>query len=299
VEIPWPLFRRAALWLFAGALLVGFGVTALYRGHQVSGETWRVVFVLALAVLTMTSAVLLPGVLLPNVQSPHPEFLSEDLRDEWSELRQRSISRPHILMVAGIVAALVYLWSVLYYGKLTEAVWFGWLPVGVAGVSLALLLVAFARRTGWYNDRFFRTPTWVILVAFAGFGLALFLGIFMTEQVVALPEQPVVATDVDIDYGYVGSRAYNITRQYVEVGPVPDFEVPDCDDDACGYLFLVILFVALTLILVVGAALIPHMWVLSALVMLTMIGLLVLHEVRRDRSLAQAYGGVGRRRATA
>ena len=180
MQIPWPLFRRAAVWLFAAALLAGFGVTALYRGHQVSGETWRIVFVLALAVLTMTSAVLLPGVLLPNVRSPHPEFLSDDLHDEWSELRQRSVSRPHVLLVAGIVAALVYLWCVLYYGKLTEAVWFGWLPVGVAGVALSLLLVAFARRTGWYNDRFFRTPTWVILVAFAGFAFPLVLGINIT-----------------------------------------------------------------------------------------------------------------------
>jgi hypothetical protein len=55
-------------------------------------------------------------------------------------------------------------------------------------------------------------------------------------------------------------------------------------------MFLFILFVVLTVILVAGAALIPHMWVLSCLVMLTFIALLVLHEVRRDRSLP-IHGG--------
>jgi hypothetical protein len=43
---------------------------------------------------------------------------------------------------------------------------------------------------------------------------------------------------------------------------------------------------------VAGAALIPHMWVLSCLVLLTLIALLTLHEVRRDRSLQQHYRSV-------
>jgi hypothetical protein len=53
------------------------------------------------------------------------------------------------------------------------------------------------------------------------------------------------------------------------------------------------LLVLLTVVLVAGAALIPHMWVLSCLVLLTLIALLVLHEVRRDRGLQGQY-----RRAT-
>ena len=65
---------------------------------------------------------------------------------------------------------------------------------------------------------------------------------------------------------------------------------PDCDDDACAYVFLAILFVLLTAILVVGAALIPHMWVISCLVLLALIAPLALHEVRRDRSLQEQFG---------
>jgi hypothetical protein len=41
--------------------------------------------------------------------------------------------------------------------------------------------------------------------------------------------------------------------------------------------------------LVAGAALIPHMWVLSCLVLLTLIALLALHDVRRNRNLRQQY----------
>ena len=51
-------------------------------GHRLPVETWRIVFVLALAVLTITSTILIPGVLLPNITSPHPEFLTDDLENE-------------------------------------------------------------------------------------------------------------------------------------------------------------------------------------------------------------------------
>src|SRR5215203_1038435 len=47
-------------------------------------------------------------------------------------------------------------------------------------------------------------------------------------------------------YGYVGSRAYYITRQYLNFGPTPEITVPDCDDDACAYIILAIVFVLLT-----------------------------------------------------
>lgn len=288
--MPWNLFRKAALVLFVAALLIGFGATALFMGGHFSRETWRIVFILALVVLTITSTILTPRVLIPNLQSPHPEFLADDLEDEWRDLQQRRIARPHILLMSGAIAALAYLWAILYYGKLTNAIWFGWLPVGAAAIVLALLLVAIVRRTPWYTNRFFRTPTRVILIAFAGFAAALLLGIVMTEQVVAPPDDPAVrGTGANVDYGYVGSRAWYVTRQYLNTGPVPDIEVPDCDGDECGYLFLFILFVLLTLILVAGAALVPHMWVLSGLVLLTLIALLALHEIRRNRDLERQF----------
>ena len=131
-----------------------------------------------------------------------------------------------------------------------------------------------------------------MLVAFAGFAAALFLGIFMTEQVPPAQNGQALTVEENVDYGYVGSRAYYITRQYLNFGPTPEITFPDCDDDACAYVFLAILFVLLTAILVAGAALIPHMWVLSCLVLLTLIALLALHEVRRDRSLQQHYRSV-------
>jgi hypothetical protein len=292
VEIPWTLFRKTALVLFAISLMAGLASTALFMGHRLPVETWRIVFILALVLLTITSTILIPGVLLPNITSPHPEFLSDDLHDEWSELRQRTISRPHILLIGASISALVYVWCIFYYGKLTNAMWFGWMPVGVAAIGLALLVFAFARRTDWYNNRFYRTPTWVMLTAFAGFAAALFLGIFMTEQVPPVQDDRLPVAEQDVDYGYVGSRAYYITRQYLSNGPVPEIAMPDCDGDACAYLFLAIPFILLTAILVAGSALIPHMWVLSCLVLLTFIALLVLHEVRRDRNLRQRYGGV-------
>jgi hypothetical protein len=290
VEIPWTLFRKAALVLFGISLLAGFVSTALFMGHRLPLETWRVIFILALVLLTITSTVLIPGLLLPNSTSPHPEFLSDDLEDEWTELRQRTVSRPHILLLGGLISALTYLWCVFYYGKPTNAFWFGWMPVGVAAIGLSLVLFAFVRRTDWYNNRFYRTPTWVMLIAFAGFALALFLGIFMTEQAPPAGNDQSLTAEGGVDYGYVGTRAYYITRQYLNIGPTPQITFPDCDDEACAYLFLAMLFILLTVILVAGAALIPHMWVLSCLVLLTLIALLALHEIRRDRSLRERYG---------
>jgi hypothetical protein len=57
VEIPWNLFRRAALVLFGISLLGGFASTALFMGHRLPVETWRVIFILALVLLTITSTV--------------------------------------------------------------------------------------------------------------------------------------------------------------------------------------------------------------------------------------------------
>jgi MFS family permease len=182
VEILWSFFRKAALVLFGISLLASLASTALFMGYRLPVEAWRIVFILALVTLTITRMILIPGVLLSNVTSPHPEFLADDLQDEWRELQQRTISHPHILIVSASISALVYVWCIFYFGKLTNAMWFGWMPVGVAAIGMGLLLFAFARRTVWYNNRFYRTPTWIMLTAFAGFAAALFLGIHMTEQ---------------------------------------------------------------------------------------------------------------------
>jgi hypothetical protein len=114
----------------------------------------------------------------------------------------------------------------------------------------------------------------------------------MTEQVPPAQSGQLFTTEENVDYGYVGSRAYYITRQYLNIGPTPEITIPDCDEDACAYVFLAILFILLTTVLVAGAALVPHMWVLSCLVLLTLIALLALHEVRRDRSLQEHFGSV-------
>jgi hypothetical protein len=60
-----------------------FGSTALFMGLWLPLETWGIVFILAPVVLTITSSVLVPGVLLPRITSLHPEFLTDDLEDEW------------------------------------------------------------------------------------------------------------------------------------------------------------------------------------------------------------------------
>jgi len=53
VEIPWTLFRKAALVLFSISLLAGFGSTAFFMGHRLPVETWRIIFILALVLLTI------------------------------------------------------------------------------------------------------------------------------------------------------------------------------------------------------------------------------------------------------
>jgi MFS family permease len=246
VEIPWSFFRKAALVLFGISLLASLASTTLFMGYRLPVEAWRIVFILALVTLTITRTILIPGVLLPNVTSPHLEFLADDLQDEWRELQQRTISHPHILIVSASISALVYVWCIFYHGILTNAMWFGWMPVGVAAIGMDLLLFAFARRTDWYNNRFYRTPTWIMLTAFAGFAAALFLGIHLTEQAPPTRSGQLPTAEQNVDYGYVGSRAYYITRQYLNFGPTPEITVPDCDDDACAYVILAIVFVLLT-----------------------------------------------------
>lgn len=298
MDLPWLWFRKLALGLFFAGLLTGLAATALYLGQRIPVESWAVLFVLAIIVLTITSTILIPGVLLPNLRNPHNEFLTDDLDDEWDELRARRFSRPHLLLAGGVIAALAYLWLLFYYGKLTNAIWFGWLPVGVPAIGLALLLVAVALHTDWYVNRAYRTPTWVILVAFAGFITSQFLGIYMTEQVVAPGTQRLAVPGTPNDYTYLGTRGYYLWREFAPSSSAgsPDVDVPDCDGDSCGYMILAILVVVLTLILVLGAAFIPHMWVLSCLVLLALISLFVLHDVRRDRSPVRTSRTLNERR---
>jgi hypothetical protein len=126
--------------LFGISLLASLASTTLFMGYRLPVEAWRIVFILALVTLTINRTILIPGVLLPNVTSPHLEFLADDLQDEWRELQQRTISHPHILIVSASILALVYVWCIFYYGILTNAMWFGWMPVGVAAIGMDLLL---------------------------------------------------------------------------------------------------------------------------------------------------------------
>ena len=289
MEIPWTFFRKAALVLFGISLLAGFGSTALFMGHRLPVETWRIIFILALVLLTITSTVLIPGLLLPNITSPHPEFLSDDLQDEWTRTAAaHDLPAAHPPLGRGDLGPGLSLVHLLLR-KADQCVLVR-LDAGRRRRHRSLPPVVCLRAKDRLVQQpvFTETPTWVMLVAFAGFAAALFLGIFMTEQVPPAQNDQSLTAEQNVDYGYVGSRAYYITRQYLNFGPTPEITFPDCDDDACAYVFLAMLFVLLTAILVAGAALIPHMWVLSCLVLLTLIALLALHEIRRDRSLRGA-----------
>ncbi len=57
-----------------------------------------------------------------------------------------------------------------------------------------------------------------------------------------------------------------------------DLEIPDCDGDECAVL-LVVGLVILTLVLVIGSAMIPHFWLLSASILLGIMIFIATHDL--------------------
>ncbi len=117
---------------------------------------------------------------------------------------------------------------------------------------------------------------WIFLVPTIGFIISVWLGLAKTENMKVLRANPIepVSYNTYQPTWIVMQGVGNIGESIFSV------DLPSCDGDACGYIFLVVALIILTLLLVVGSALIPHFWILSGSLLLGIMVLITIHDLR-------------------
>lgn len=220
--------------------------------------------VVAGSILALTRA-------LDHFAQPLVVDIEGDIRDDLEDLKARRFSPPMQMLTATGVLALVFIFLVLRLRKLA-ATWDGF-PVIIPTLILIAVVTWVVTRSNWFKNQKMKTPRRIFLIPMVGLILSVLLGTGLTETFTPTGWNAAEATrTTQIDTGEPVDFSLDFDASFLEL--------PDCDDDACEAIFLVIALVVLTLILVLGSAFIPHFWFLAGSVLLTVLLLITLHEIR-------------------
>lgn len=251
------------------------GLLVIFAYGMSGGNTALTLAFLSVAIICiMAGSILAFSRLLDRTVTPLVEEIHKDIEDDLQDLKERRITNTHWMVVIIALALITFPFFVFRFHKV-EAAW-GPVPVLVPTFIAMLALAWFIPRTGWFRDYRDRTPMWIFLIPTVGLIISLGLGLAKTEDpntLRAAPAQP------------VSYNTYQPTGLFLQTaGDVAEFgvplNIPDCDGDACGYIFLVIGLIILVFVLVVGSALIPHFWILSCSLMLGIMLLIAIHDLR-------------------
>lgn len=251
------------------------GLLIIFAYGMSGGNTAITLAFLSLAIVCiMIGSFLAFSRLLDRTVTPLVEEIHKDIEDDLQDLKERRFTNTHWMVVIIVMALLTFSFFVFRFHKV-EASW-GPIPVLVPTFIGMLALAWFIPHTGWFRDYHDRTPMWIFFVPTVGLVISLWLGLAKTENMEVLradPAQPVSYNTIQPTGVFLRTAA-----------DVADFgvplNIPDCDDDACGYIYLVIGLIILVLILVVGSAVIPHFWILSCSLLLGIMVLITIHDLR-------------------
>lgn len=209
--------------------------------------------------------------ILDHFAQPLVEDIEGDIRDDLEDLKARRFTPPMQMLAATGLLAAGFIFLVLRLRKLA-ATWDGF-PVVIPTLILIAVVTWVVTRSNWFKNQKMTTPRRIFLIPAAGLILSVLLGTGLTETFTPAGWNAAEGTrTTQIDTGEPVDFSLDIDSSF--------FELPECDDDACEALFLVIALVVLTLILVLGSAFIPHFWFLAGSVLLTILLLITLHEIR-------------------
>jgi len=248
---------------------------------------FRLVLLVAAGVLSIVSSLVLFGIavdraVLPDGLEGLVGSFAEEIEDDIDALRRGELTPTHIMVLITAVVYIVFFALVSDYGKLSSS--WGPVPVIIPTLLSAALVAFVLSKIDWFRRRSFRTPFWVFLIPVVGTFLAFGLGIHMTE-----PERMEGYTRYESSqyYAYSDTRIYQWSSgQTWDLGGFDGADVDvdvDVDDDAAealALLVLIVVVIAITIILVVGSAFIPHFWFLAGAVFVTILGMIVLRELK-------------------
>jgi len=248
------------------------------------GERAVLIFLLAAAVgCVVVGSILIFTRILDRAVQPVVAEIDADLKDDLEDIKAMRATNVQLMVIATLAAALIFFYYVLKLHKL-EATWSGVpviIPAGIVVVVGTLIVLA----TSWFRNQELPTPLWVFFIPTIGIALALILGLQTenrqsfssvvsgnaVEQVVYNDVTPMVVGNLD-PFSFLSGSGSSAS----------------CDDDSCLFLVLIIALVIITLVMVVGAATIPHFWLMSGMVFLTILTIITVHEIRIRRTAKEA-----------
>lgn len=177
-----------------------------------------------------------------------------------------------MLLLSGI-----WLYLFMYYEKF-DAEWFGGVKVIYISTLAAFLVALALANFRWFQNRFRSAPVKMFAIVAVGLILSTMLGIYFTE-----PAGRTSMSDEEYSYNdYSRSRA-GIYYYYLFVDTADvaaGTSIPDIDLEGEG---VVILFlIVLVVFLVVASIFISHFWVLSGVVLITIMGMFVYREITSE-----------------
>jgi hypothetical protein len=263
------------LLILVGAIIGFLVIVAYAMGGGKPGIT--LVFLSVSVICILVGSILAFSRLLDRSLKPIMDEIQRDIEDDIQDVKQHRMTNTIWMLIIISLSLLIFSFFVFRFHKM-EAMW-GPVPVLIPTMLGLFALAYFIPRTRWFRDMSVYTPMWIFIIPTLGFILTLWLGLSKTENMglLRVPQQAVA--------GYNTYQATGILLQAGEVGSnALDFNIPDCDGDACA-IVLVILLVALVFVLVIGSAMIPHFWLLSGSIMLGIMVLIAVHDLRLRRPI--------------
>ncbi len=258
-------------------ILVGvvFSLLIIFTYRMSGGNTAVTLFFLSAAILCIIiGSILAFSRLLDRSINPLVEELHKDIEDDIQDLKKRRFTNTHWMVLIVSLAVILFSFFIFRFHKV-EALW-GPVPVIVPTFIGMLALAWLIPRTRWFREAYEHTPMWIFLVPTIGFILSLWLGLAKTENMNVLRVNPVEPVSYN-----TYQPSWIVLQGAGDIGDsIFSVELPSCDGDACGYIFMVIALIILTLILVVGSAVIPHFWILSGSLLLGIMMLIAIHDLR-------------------
>jgi hypothetical protein len=203
-----------------------------------------------------------------------------------------------VMVAVALVSTIMYGKFFLEHNKIYSAWnWFGLqMPPLLVGLILSVLVVGMVISTGWYKHGK-SLHELVMSGVVIGLLITLYGGVYMTEPIepgarTSAAGMQLAATDPEYHHrGYVTSRSgsyiyyhYYNTSSYGNSG-FGSFELPDCDDEACGYLMIAIIVI----VIVLSSLIIPHFWVAGGLLLVILLWALAYREYALEANWGYSY----------
>ena len=271
--------KKTILSIFLIILGVSTGLLVIIASLMGVGSLTITLPILAAAiVIIIVGTILVFSRLLDKTVNPVLDEIHKDIEDDIQDLKERRITNTFWMIIIVGISALAFSFFILRLHKL-KAMW-GPIPVVAPTIVGVLILVWYIPRTRWFQVFDVYTPMILFLIPTIGFVITLVIGVTQTENLnsIMASRQEAIENNANQNDGSIFLQAANMGAWIFEA------DLISCDGDTCAVIFLVIALIILTLILVIGSALIPNFWLFGGSILLCIMAFIAIHDLRVRRA---------------